>query len=83
MKGLQRKIVPPTCSASLCSTAISLSQFYGANPLWIAPSSSTVRRIDFLSVLNNLITVTADGLLSARNSESPAHVTQLSGHLNW
>jgi hypothetical protein len=42
--------------------------------------------IDFFNVLNNPnnpITVTADGLLSVRNSGSPARVTQLSGHLNW
>jgi hypothetical protein len=42
--------------------------------------------IDFFNVLNNPnnpTTVTADGLLSVRNSGSPARVTQLSGHLNW
>jgi hypothetical protein len=42
--------------------------------------------VDFFNVLNNPnnpIAVTNDGLLSARNSGSPARVTQLSGHLNW
>ncbi len=42
--------------------------------------------IDFFNALNNPnnpIAVTSDGLLSVRNSGSPARVTQLSTHLNW
>lgn len=42
--------------------------------------------IDFFNVLNNPnnpIAVTSDGLLSTRNSGSPARVTQLSAHFNW
>src|SRR5581483_2589318 len=41
---------------------------------------------DFFNVLNNPnnpTTVTSDGLLSVRNSGSPARVTQLSGRLHW
>jgi hypothetical protein len=42
--------------------------------------------VDFFNVLNNPnnpITVGSDGLLSVRNSGSPARVTQLSIRLNW
>ncbi len=42
--------------------------------------------IDFFNALNNPnnpTAVTLDGLLSTRNSGSPARVMQLSGHLNW
>jgi hypothetical protein len=43
-------------------------------------------QVDVFNVLNNPnnpITLTNDGLLSTRNSGSPARVMQLSGHINW
>jgi len=42
--------------------------------------------VDFFNVLNNPnnpIILTKDGLLSTRNSGSPARVMQLSGRINW